>query len=81
VGPRTFLVDVERRKILTISGLQLRFLGRVARSQSLYRLSYPGSLQVVSKYMSECIIKISMTGTNAKLCVLNVVVSELSPYK
>jgi hypothetical protein len=43
VGPRTGLDDVERRKILPPPGLELRPLGRPARSQSLYRLSYPGS--------------------------------------
>jgi hypothetical protein len=43
VGPRTGLEDVEKRKFLTLSGLKLRPLRRPARSQSLYRLSYPGS--------------------------------------
>jgi hypothetical protein len=32
--------DVEKRKFLTLSGLEPRFLRRPARSQSLYRLSY-----------------------------------------
>jgi hypothetical protein len=32
----------ERRKIISLTGLELRPLGRPARSQSLYRLSYPG---------------------------------------
>jgi hypothetical protein len=31
-------VDVEKRKFLTLPGLELRPLGRAARSQSLYRL-------------------------------------------
>jgi hypothetical protein len=35
--------DVEKRKFLTVPGLELRFLGCAARSQSLYRLHYPGS--------------------------------------
>jgi hypothetical protein len=43
VGPRAGLDDVEKRKFLTLPGLELRLLGRPARSQSLYRLSYPGS--------------------------------------
>jgi hypothetical protein len=43
VGPRTYLDDVEKRKFLTLSGLELRPLGRPARSQSLYRLRYRGS--------------------------------------
>jgi hypothetical protein len=41
VGPRVGLDDVEKRKFLNLSGLELRPLGRPARSQSLYRLSYP----------------------------------------
>jgi hypothetical protein len=44
VGPRVGLDDVEERKFLTLPELELRPLGRPARSQSLYRLSYPGSL-------------------------------------
>jgi hypothetical protein len=43
VGPRAVLDDVEKRKLLILSGLELRPLGRPARSQSLYRLRYPGS--------------------------------------
>jgi hypothetical protein len=43
VGPRAGLDDVENRKFLTLPGQKLRFLGRPARSHSLYRLSYPGS--------------------------------------
>jgi hypothetical protein len=47
VGPRAGLADVEKRKFLTLPGHELRLrplLGRPARSQSLYRLSYPGSV-------------------------------------
>jgi hypothetical protein len=43
VGPRAGLDDLEKRKFLTLLGLELRPLSRPARSQSLYRLSYPGS--------------------------------------
>jgi hypothetical protein len=43
-GPRTALNDVEKRNFLTLPGLELRSLYHPARSQSLYRLSYPGSL-------------------------------------
>jgi hypothetical protein len=35
------------RKFLTLPGLKLRLLGRPARSQPLYRLSYPGSDLIV----------------------------------
>jgi hypothetical protein len=40
VDPRAGLDEVE--KILDPTGTQLRPLGRPARSQSLYRLRYPG---------------------------------------
>jgi hypothetical protein len=43
VDPRAGLDDVEKRKFLTLPWLKLQPLGRPARSQSLYRLSYPGS--------------------------------------
>jgi hypothetical protein len=35
------------RKFLTLTGLEIRPFGRPARSQSLYRLRYPGSLYVI----------------------------------
>jgi hypothetical protein len=43
VGPRAGLDDVEKIKFFPPPGLELRALGRPARSQSLYRLRYPGS--------------------------------------
>jgi hypothetical protein len=43
VGPRAGLDDVEKRKLLTLPGLELRPLGHPARIQSLYRLVFPGS--------------------------------------
>jgi hypothetical protein len=43
VEPRAGLDDVEKKKILTLPELELQPLGRPARSQPLYRLSYPGS--------------------------------------
>jgi hypothetical protein len=43
MGPRTGLDDEGRRKILHVPGLELQPLNRLARSQSLYRLRYPGS--------------------------------------
>jgi hypothetical protein len=42
VGSRIGLDDVDEKKFLTLPGLELRTLGRPARSQSLYRLRYPG---------------------------------------
>jgi hypothetical protein len=56
VGPRACLdrLDgVEKRKFLSLPGLDLRPLGcRPARSQSLYRLSYPGSYNSTVHYYS-----------------------------
>jgi hypothetical protein len=46
VGPRASLHDVEKRKFLTLPGLELRPLGRPARTQTLYRLRYSGSLKL-----------------------------------
>jgi hypothetical protein len=43
VDHRAGLDDVEKRKFLPPPGLEVRPLGRPSRSQSLYRLSYPGS--------------------------------------
>jgi hypothetical protein len=48
VGPRTGLDDVEKIKFMILPRLELRPLGRPARSQALYRLSYLGSWR--SKY-------------------------------
>jgi hypothetical protein len=42
LGPRAGSDDVEKRKFLTLPGLELRLLGRPTRSQSLYKLRYPG---------------------------------------
>jgi hypothetical protein len=39
VGPTGSLHVVEKRKFLTLPGLELRLLGRPARSQSLHRLT------------------------------------------
>jgi hypothetical protein len=44
VGPRVSLDEVEKRKFMTLSGLELRPLSRPARSQSLYRLRYLDSM-------------------------------------
>jgi hypothetical protein len=43
VDLRASLDDLEKRKLLTLPGLELRPLSRPASSQSLYRLRYPGS--------------------------------------
>jgi hypothetical protein len=43
VDPTAGLDDLEKRKFLTLPGLELRPLGRIAHNQSLYRLRCPGS--------------------------------------
>jgi hypothetical protein len=43
MGPRAGLDDVEKRKFVTLLGLELRPLCHPAPSQSLYRLRYPDS--------------------------------------
>jgi hypothetical protein len=43
VDPRAGLDEVEKRKFLTLPGIELQNLGRPTRSQSLHRLRYPGS--------------------------------------
>jgi hypothetical protein len=43
MDPRTGKYDAEKIKVLALPGLEFRPLGRPARSQSLYRLRYPGS--------------------------------------
>jgi hypothetical protein len=46
VGPRAGLGDMEKRRYLTLMGLELR-----ARSQSLYLLRYPGSSVFHEKFI------------------------------
>jgi hypothetical protein len=40
MSPRAGLDDIDKRQFLTLPGLELRLLGRPARSQSLYRIRY-----------------------------------------
>jgi hypothetical protein len=47
VDHRAGLDYLENKKFLTLPGLELRPLSRPARSQSLYRLRYPGSFLLV----------------------------------
>jgi hypothetical protein len=47
MGPRASLDDIEKRKFLKFSGLELWSLCYSARSQLLYRLRYPGSLYYI----------------------------------
>jgi hypothetical protein len=52
VDPRAGLDDVEKRKLLTLPGLELRPLSCPAHSQSLYRLRYPGYGNDLNLYSS-----------------------------
>jgi hypothetical protein len=60
MGLRASLDDVEKRKFLTLPGLELQPVSCPARSQSLYRLSYPGSL--LSQYSHINISSCSFVG-------------------
>jgi hypothetical protein len=53
VGPRASLNEVENRKFLTLSRLKIQPLGRPARSHSLYRTHYLGSLSYPYKEYTE----------------------------
>jgi hypothetical protein len=48
VGTRAGMDAVEKRKFLTLPGLELRPLGHPLHSQSLYRLRYPGYCKLCS---------------------------------
>jgi hypothetical protein len=50
VGPRASLDNVEKRKFLTLPGLELGPLDCPARSQSLYRLRYSSSIMFGTEY-------------------------------
>jgi hypothetical protein len=63
-GPRAGLDDMEKRKLLTLPGLELRPLGRPARSHWLHRLRYPGSLRILGFR----VVTIIINGTDHKLC-------------
>jgi hypothetical protein len=43
VSPRAGLDDLKKRKFFTLPGLEVKPLGHLPRSQSVYRLRYPGS--------------------------------------
>jgi hypothetical protein len=47
VGTKAGLDDVEKRKFLTLLGLELRPLGRQIPSQSLYRLRNSFKLEII----------------------------------
>jgi hypothetical protein len=57
VGPRADVDDMGKWKFLPSPGLELRPLGRPARSQSPYRLRYPGSIPAEVDFLNERPIK------------------------
>jgi hypothetical protein len=67
VGSRTGRDDVEKRKFLTLPGLELRPLGRPVRIQSLYRLCYPGSLVDTSNRLNFQLGGMRSTGYSSKI--------------
>jgi hypothetical protein len=71
VDPRVGLYDVEKRKSLTLPGRELRPLGRPARSQSLYRLSYPGSRRCCTCRISSSQLR-RLNGRGAWSCEIEV---------
>jgi hypothetical protein len=60
--PSTGLDDVQKRKFLTLTGLELRPLGCPDCSQSLYRLHYPssqkchGGVRICYRHLKESIL-------------------------
>jgi hypothetical protein len=68
VGPRAGLDDVEKRKLLTLLGLEFRPHGCPVRSQSVYRLCYPESAKIA--VYSEERTKHTLCGQNVQFLVL-----------
>jgi hypothetical protein len=56
VDPRAGLDDMKKRKFLTLPGLELRLLGRPARSQSLYRLRYQVKSNIGCNVVNRCLV-------------------------
>jgi hypothetical protein len=50
MGPKTGQDGMERKKIMPLPGLELRPLGRPARTRSLYRLRYPDETKRVNRH-------------------------------
>jgi hypothetical protein len=58
VGPKAGLEDMEKWKFLPQPGLELQPLGYPARSQSLYRLRYPGPATMrMGPFLSDLILR------------------------
>jgi hypothetical protein len=79
VGPRAGLEDVEKRIFLTLPRIELRPLGRPARSQSLYLLRYPGSLYNCKRNFN-CIVMVFIVRGMCPLLLCSFVCCALFEY-
>jgi hypothetical protein len=75
VGLRTGLDDMEKRKIVTLPGLEFRPLGHPVRSHSLYRLSYPVRTYSVLSKSSK--IRLLYGPGHIIICVGNLIEKEV----
>jgi hypothetical protein len=73
---RAGLDNVEKRKFLTLPGLELRPLCRPARSQSLYRMSYPGSFNTPNIQLSKTPSRVTLILRDGILWRIDPVSSE-----
>jgi hypothetical protein len=78
VDPSAGMDGVEKRKYLTLLELELRPLVRPARSQSLYRLSYPGSCLTRSTYWYRC--SFCETNNSLRPAWLSVIITEFETF-
>jgi hypothetical protein len=78
-GPQSRSGHVQKRKSLTLPGLELQPLGRSARSQSLYRLRYPGTeVNYFSSYRTLSAIR--QTVSSAKFACASRHAGHRSPW-
>jgi hypothetical protein len=76
VDPRAGLDYVEKRKLLTLPGLEHRPLGTPVLSQSLYRLRYPGSV-LTFRYQVKILEHIYTTLLQAT-CLIHLTILDFS---
>jgi hypothetical protein len=75
VAPKASLDDMEKRKFLTLPGLEAQLLSHPNRSQSLYRLHYPSSFHC-------CVsLRIFCNADSCKLTPFNVRPKVISSWK
>jgi hypothetical protein len=68
---RRFRLDDLKRKFLILPRLELRHFCHLARNQSLYRLSYPGSLLTIKKIITN--INLVFSRTNIMTITINLI--------